>query len=178
MVQMTALTQEARARETQENEDECIRHLFSQYEDRCQVKRFQQGVPTELDKIHRQIEQTYVYHQYLDELLEGASVPPTPDERLHAEANARTIANHHDWLKYRQMGRRKSGPPKPVRLVRAYGTFSSALLHSSQSSGRLRAVLAANCTIPATPRPDVLCDEQTHLLPATRAELEQESWVR
>lgn len=172
-----ALTEEERAREEQEQEDECIRHLFAQYEDRCQVKRFQQGCETELDKIHRQIEMTLAYHLYLDELLGNCRSTPTEDERFHAEANARTLADHEDWRKYRKP-RRKPGPPKPVRLVGAYGTFSTALLHSSQSSGRLRAVLAANCTIPATPRPDCLADEETHLLPATRVELEQESWIR
>jgi hypothetical protein len=156
----------AQPAEERAREDECIRHLAEQYEDRRMVKRFQQGSETPLDKIHRQIEETYHYHVYLDELLSGCSHPPTADEQMNAEANARTLANHDDWRKYRKP-RRRPGPPKPVRLVGAYGTFASALLHSSQSSGRLKAVMAG-CTIPETPRPDVLADEPTELMPATR----------
>lgn len=180
MPNLMAPTSEERARQESADEDECIRRLATQYEERCLVKRFRAGRETELDRIHRQIEQTLAYHLYLDELIATCEKPPTEEERIQAEANARTAANIDDWRKYRRAERSARPALKPIRLVgeRAYGTFASALLHSSQSSGRLRAVLAAKCTIPATPVPEVLADEETHLLPATRAELEQESWVR
>jgi hypothetical protein len=155
-------------------EQECFQRLATQFAEYRQWKDAhleieQQAWKHWQEERERRAAVGMVYQSYLQELLLECGEHPEPHQVERARFHAQLAADLTDWYHFR----RKPGPPRPVRLERMPTAFSNALLNASESSGRLPAVRRD----PVTPIPEALYDEQTKLLPATRAELEKDRFL-